>query len=121
MLVTQLRRYLPTLTLVVAACGADAIVSAPADGKSRTIFASVGQEVQITLGNVGPAMYESPPQISSGAVAFIGVEVIPPFNPGGPTQQFRFHAAQPGDAVIHFRRVLGTDVVSVVDDTIRVR
>lgn len=122
MVVAHLRRFLPMLTLVAAACGADAIVSAPADSKSRTIFASVGQEVQITLGNVGPAKYESPPQISSGAVSFIGVDVIPPFTPAGPTQQFRFRAARPGDAVVHFRRMSSSnEVVFVVEDTIRVR
>jgi hypothetical protein len=70
---------------------------------------------------VGPAQYESPPQISSDAVTFIGVAVIPPFTPAGPTQQFRLRAAQPGSAVVLFRRVSSSgEVVSVVEDTIRV-
>ena len=107
--------------LSLVACGADAILTVPSDSQSRTIVATVGQDVRITLGNVGPAKYESPPQISSTAISYVGVEVIPPFTPAGPTQQFRFRAARPGDAVVHFRRLLGDSVVSVVEDTIRVR
>ena len=65
--------------------------------------------------------YESPPRISSTALAFLGVEVIPPFTPAGPTQQFRFKAASAGTAVVHFRRLLGDSVVSFVEDSVRIR
>ena len=106
------------LVIVSVAC-AGGIVSIP-DSQSRTVQATVGQELRVTLGNVGPA-YESPPQISSQAISFLGVDVIPPFTPAGPTQQFRFKAVHPGVAAIHFRRVLGDSVVFTVDDTVVVR
>jgi hypothetical protein len=76
--------------------------------------------VRITLGNAGPALYESPPRISSNVVTYLGVDVIPPFNPGGPTQQFRFGVVSTGTAVVRFRRLLGDSVVFVVEDTIRI-
>ena len=107
--------------LLIAACGLDDIVSVPADARSRTIDATVGQGIHITLGNVGPAIYETPPRLSTNVIEFLGVDVIPPFTPAGPTQLFRFRAIRRGEAVIHFRRLLGDSVVSVVEDTIRVR
>lgn len=116
------RRGASLLCLCAAACGAgSSIITSPADSQSRTIQASVGQEIRITLGNVGPAQYESPPQLSSNAIRYLNVEVIPPFTPAGPTQQFRFQAVGAGAAVIHFRRLLRDSVVFVVEDTIQVR
>jgi hypothetical protein len=115
-------RSLTTLVLACGlACGADRIASVPADSVSRTIAVSAGEELRITLGNVGPAAYESPPLISSAVLKFVGVEVIPPFNPGGPTQQFRFQAVSAGQAIVRFRRLLGDSVVSFVEDTIQIR
>ena len=107
--------------LLTLACGTDSIVSVPADRASRTIAAAVGEELRITLGNVGPAEYESPPQISSPVLMFLGVDVIPPFNPGGPTQQFRFEAVSAGQAIVHFRRLLVDSVVATIDDTVQIR
>jgi hypothetical protein len=107
--------------VLLLACDAGGIVSVPADSGSRTIVASVGQEIQITLGNVGPAEYESPPRISSGVVTYLGVDVIPPYNPGGPTQRFRFKAVGLGEAIIDFRRLLGDSVIFTVHDTIQAR
>jgi hypothetical protein len=43
---------------------------------------------------------------------------VPPYNPGGPTQRFRFMAARTGEAVLTFRRMLGDSLVSVVEDTV---
>ena len=114
-------RRLATLAVILVACSLDRIVSVPADSRSRTVVVRVGQELRITLGNVGPAQYESPPQVSSNALSYLGVNVIPPFNPGGPTQQFRFEAVNTGTAVVRFRRLLGDSVVFVVEDTIQVR
>lgn len=114
-------RLFPLVWMPLAVdCGGDRIVSPPADSASRTIRMAVGQELRITLGNVGPASYESPPRISSSALVFLAESVIPPFNPGGPTQQFRFKALTAGQAIVHFRRLLGDSVVSVVADTIQI-
>ena len=77
--------------------------------------------MRVTLGNVGPAEYASPPTVSSNVLSFLDVSVIPPFNPGGPTQQFRFRATSRGQAIITFRRMLDTSVVSKVVDTVNVR
>ena len=115
-------RSVAALALVCSiACGADRIVSVAADGGSRTVGLAVGEELRITLGNVGPAQYESPPRISSSALEFVNVEVIPPFNPGGPTQQFRFQAVRAGQAIVRFRRLLSDSLVSFVEDTVQVR
>ncbi len=108
-------------TVFLVACAAAAIVEVPPDGRSRTVLATVGQDIDITLGNVGPATYASPPVISSTAVAFLGDDVVPPYTPAGPTQRFRFRANGAGQAVLTFRRVLGDSLVSIVEDTVQVR
>jgi hypothetical protein len=110
---------LPAVLLVVAACKSDAVVGV--DSRSQTISARVGQEVAVTLGNVGSAIYESPPMISTNIVTYLGVDVVPPYNPGGPTQRFRFKAISPGQVIISFRRTLAGALVSAVEDTIQVR
>ena len=107
--------------IAAGACASDAIVSVPPDSQNRSIQVTVGQEIHITLGNVGPAEYESPPQISSPAIRFLGVDIVPPITPAGPTQQFRFKAVQRGVAAIHFRRLLEGSVIYTVDDTVVVR
>ena len=117
-------RKLPLIPFSIAlilGCSADRIVSVPVDSASRTVSVGVGQELRITLGNVGPAEYESPPQMSSSALTFLDVEVIPPFTPAGPTQRFRFRAVSAGEAIVHFRRLLGGSVVSFVEDTVQIR
>ena len=109
------------LALGLPACGANGIISVQADQLSRSVSVRTGDEVRINLGNVGPAIYESSPQISSTVIRFLGVEVVPPFNPGGPMQQFRFSAVRPGEAIIIFRRLLNDSLVSRVVDTVVVR
>lgn len=108
------------LTLTSLACS-DGIVSIGSDGQSRVIEVVVGQEIDVTLGNVGPAEYQSPPVISSPVVTYLGVDVVPPFNPGGPTQRFRLRAVGAGSAIVDFRRAFGDSVVSSVTYTVRVR
>lgn len=110
----------PLWLALVVACAADGIVSVPPNSGSKSVSIAVGQELRITLGNVGPAKYESPPQISSSVLTFLRVDIIPPFTPGGPTQQFSFKAVRRGQAVVHFRRLLGDSLVSFVEDTVRV-
>jgi hypothetical protein len=113
------RVVLSVIVFVVTACSADAVLGV--DSRSQSISARVGQEVDVTLGNVGPAIYESPPMISSNVVTYLGVDVIPPYNPGGPTQRFSFKAVGPGQAIVTFRHTLDGALVSVVEDTIKVR
>jgi hypothetical protein len=56
--------------IIVASCGSDGITSIVGTA-SQTIVAELGDEVQITLWNVGPGEYVSPPQISSTVLTFL--------------------------------------------------
>lgn len=105
--------------LIAVGCQPDAVVGVM-EG-SQTISARVGQEISITLGNVGPGTYTSPPQISSSVLTYLGVDVVPPYTPAGPHQRFRFSAATPGRAIVEFRRTLGDATLAVVHDTVEVR
>ena len=107
-------------TIGIVACS-DKTSSVAPDERDHRIVSQSGHEILITLGNVGPAQYEAPPHVSSTAVTYLGVEVVPPFTPAGPTQQFRFRAVHAGEAIVTFRRLLGDSVVSTVRDTIVVR
>lgn len=103
--------------LVLPACHADRVVAV--NGRtSRTLSTSVGAEVDITLGTVGPGEYASPPSVSSPSVRFVGVSYVSPAVPAGPTQLFRFEAVSKGRAIILFRH---TNDDPVVQDTIDVR
>lgn len=113
------RVLLLVIAFAVTACSADAVLGV--DSRSQSVSARVGQEVEVTLGNVGPAIYESPPMISSNVVTYLGVDVVPPYNPGGPTQRFSFKAVAPGQALVTFRHTLDGALVSVVEDTVKVR
>ena len=115
------RVVLTVSTAILIGCAADIILAMTGDSRSQTISAAVGQEIDVTLGNVGPALYVSPPLMSSAVAEYLGVDVVPPFAPGGPTQRFRFKAVGAGQALVEFRRTLGDSVVSVVRDTFQVR
>lgn len=87
------------MVLVVAACAAE--VPTKAD-----YTVSVGQELDITLGTVGPGpAYDTIPKIASPAVRFLDVsEPADLRNPGGPVQLFQFEAQARGRTTITFRR-----------------
>jgi hypothetical protein len=115
------RFLLPLGVLLLAACGSDNVVGVRVDDLASEIVAYRGQKIDIKLGNVGPAIYASPPSISSSVLEYLGVDIVPPYTPGGPTQLFHFRAVAPGQAVVTFQRVLQDSVVSTVQDTVRVR
>ena len=111
---------LVVLAVACIACG-DGIVSISADDLNRRLAIGVGQELRIDLGNVGPGVYGSPPEISSSALRFLDVDVIPPFTPAGPLQQFRFKGVSAGLAIIRFERPLPLNRgTMVVEDTVLV-
>jgi hypothetical protein len=83
---------------LLAACGHDPL--AISDWQSRTVTLAVGQELDLTVGTVGPGAYKVPPAISSGALRFLDVKEVPPYEPAGPIQLFRFRGEAPGTAVI---------------------
>ena len=105
--------------LFAGGCRSDTVVGV-AEG-NQTISARVGQEIRITLGNVGGGTYASPPEVSTNALTYVGVEVVPPYTPAGPNQQFRFRATTVGRAIVVFRRSLGEMTLAVVQDTVDVR
>jgi hypothetical protein len=61
--------------------------------------ATVGQQIEITLGTVGPKQYGNA-QVSSPAIRFESVELAGPQNPGGPTFVYFFEAAAKGEAQV---------------------
>ena len=59
------RVVLTVSTAILIGCAADIMLAVTGDSRSQTISAAVGQEIDVTLGNVGPALYVSPPLMSS--------------------------------------------------------
>ena len=79
---------------------------------------AIGDELGIKLQTVGPGEYSSPPAITGSAVRFLGVALVGPYVPAGPTQVFRFKAVALGQAIIQFEH---TDRNPAVNDTVVVR
>ena len=106
----------------VAACFTMSACNGPTtvltQGANETIELSIGQELDVTLGTVGPGSYDSLPSISTQAVRFLESAVVPPYVPAGPRQRFRLSANQSGLAVITFRHS-GTN--PVITKTVHVR
>src|SRR6516162_10900663 len=63
------------------------------------VKATVGQQIEITLGTVGPAQY-GVPLVSSTAVRLESTALNWPPNPGGPTFVYIFEAAEAGEAQV---------------------
>jgi hypothetical protein len=91
------------------------------DGDPHSIVVTAGQEFSVTLGNVGPDEYASPPRISSRAIAFVAEEEAMPHVPAGRTQRFRFKAVGRGRAIITFTQHRFFPPDRVVQDTVLVR
>jgi hypothetical protein len=67
------------------------------NGQHLTV--TVGQQIEITLGTVGPKHYGNP-QVSSPAVRLESVAQAGPPNPGGPTFVYIFEAVAVGEAQV---------------------
>jgi hypothetical protein len=91
---------------------------------NQTVFVRTGDELQITLGTMGPGQYASPPTVSSPAVGFLDASFVGPYVPAGPTQRFRFKAVATGKAIIVFEHTGGfsrtEDMSRSVEDTLEV-
>jgi|SRR5215831_17962820 len=92
--------------LLITGCGSP---SGPSSGNEwrlgigdngRLLSVKPGDQIRVTLGTVGFGEYDEHPSVSSPAVVFVSVSVVPPFNPGGPTQLFEFRAVAAGHAVV---------------------
>ncbi len=97
---------------VVLACACGAVLSALGCGSrqiqtislgnadsGRTVVATIGDQVEVTLQTIGPGQYGEP-SVSSRAALFLGESSVGPPIPAGPTQLFRFEALAPGRADI---------------------
>jgi len=111
-------RAIAAVALSLAACRSDAIVSVAIGESNRTIMVTLGQELDITLGTVGPGEYASPPTISSPALRFLDVSYVGPIVPAGPRQLFRFKTVERGTAIVVFQH---TGMGQAVADTVIVR
>jgi hypothetical protein len=116
------RRYRPLrlcgllVALGLAGCGQGPLEATGAPSHALSIEA--GRALELTLQTIGPGEYASPPLISSTALRFLDVRLVTPAVPAGPTQRFRFEAAEPGIAVIVFHH---TAQGPTIEDTIQVR
>jgi archaellum component FlaF (FlaF/FlaG flagellin family) len=100
-------------TLVLVVCGkADAqkvdapsptsqqhILSLNFTNNGQHLVASVGQQIEITLGTVGGPQYGKP-EVSSAAIRLECVALGVPVTPGGPTFIYIFEAAAEGQAQV---------------------
>ena len=104
---------LALLVAIVGCGGDDPVLVQEIDGSPSTITASVGRELDITLGTVGPGAYDSIPATSSPALRFHDAAVVPPYLPAGPRQRFRFMPVTRGTAVLTFTHSGSTPTVTI--------
>ena len=91
---------------------------------SQTIQMVVGQELDVTVGTLGPGSRIRCPTISSSVIQLMDGDggVVIPVTPGGPTQRFRFRAQAAGQAIITLGQSGRTTFRSdTVRDTVIVR
>ena len=62
-------------------CGRPRIAEMSQNPPMTSASVSVGQELHVTLGSLGPAYFVSPPEVSSGALTFLGVVILQPYRP----------------------------------------
>ncbi len=83
---------------------------------AHPVALTVGQEIDVTLGTIGPGEWQTP-ALSSPSLRFLDVTDVPPYNPGGPVQRFRFTATVPGRTIITFthfeNRPIAQDTIDV--------
>jgi hypothetical protein len=65
----------------------------------QRLDSTVGQQIEITLGTVGPKQYGTP-QVSSPAIQLESIALAGPPNPGGSTYIYIFEATAEGEAQI---------------------
>ncbi|HXK09287.1 MAG TPA: hypothetical protein VMT70_06580 [Vicinamibacteria bacterium] len=87
-----------SFVLACGSSGSQTISLGNADA-GRSVVASVGDKVEVTLQTIGPGQYGDP-VVSSGSVMFLGVSEAGPPIPAGATQLYRFEAVAPGPAGI---------------------
>ena len=93
----QICSVLAVALIGVGGCGTNPL--AVNSDSSQTLSLEVGQELDLTVGTVGPGAYQSP-TITGSSVAFLGDSTIGPYTPAGPRQLFRFKGVSVGQAIV---------------------
>jgi hypothetical protein len=101
---TALRPFkrIPLVITIAVACARDPVsaVGQPDD----TLRVRVNQKLELTVQNVGPGEYLSPPTIASESgrpvLEFLDAALACPCPPAGARQRFRFEGRQPGVATV---------------------
>lgn len=83
------------------------------------VSARVGQQIEISLGTVGPRQYGTP-EISSSAVRLVSTELNWPPNPGGPGFVYIFEAVAEGEARVTVPVINGEQPPYTNDITFRI-
>ena len=86
---------------------------------SRSISITVGEEMTISIGGVGPS-YDNPPAITGSALVFLNMTNPPTtvITPAGAVQLYHFKGVASGQAIILFQNPAG---LPEVIDTVIVR
>ena len=86
----------------------------------QRVSARVGQQIEISLGTVGPRQYGTP-EISSSAVRLVSTALDYPLNPGGPRFVYIFEAVAEGEAQIKVPVINGDTDFYTNDITFTIR
>ena len=78
----------------------------------QRVAATVGQQIEIILGTIGPGHYGDP-QVSSSAIRYENVALAWPPTPGGPTQIYVLEAVVEGEARVEIRHTYSKRVFAV--------
>ena len=78
--------------LFLCACSSDSTVTVPTDNQNRTIDGRSGRRSASHLGTSDLRCMKVRRISRRAQSTYLGVEVIPPFTPAGPNQQFQFRA-----------------------------
>ena len=84
---------------VLSSSSRRAVLSLDFGSNGQRLEARVGQQIEISLGTVGPAQYGEP-EISSPAVRLVSTALNMPPNPGGASFTYIFEAVAEGEAQI---------------------
>ena len=105
----------PVAVVVAVALGACAEQVTGPVAQPPTVTGAVGQQVNLDVTSVLNTVWDSVPQVSSGAVRFLSTtQPAALYNPGGPTQRFTFQALTMGRATITLRRAGTSDVARYI-------
>jgi hypothetical protein len=112
----RLLRAFPLVVTIAAACVQDPVSAfGPPDD---TLRVRVGQELELTLQNIGPGEYLSPPTVVSESdrtvLNFLDAAHACPCPPAGIKQLFRFEGRQPGVATVTIEQSFTHGVITAI-------